>query len=125
MLEGTKLYSIFKGKCPRCHQTDLFTNRNPYNFSTLFDMPEKCSHCGLKFMVEPGFYYGAMYVSYGVSIAYLVSVYVAMLVLYADFSATEYLVLSIASLIVLTPYFFRLSRLIWINMFIAFDSKYQ
>lgn len=84
-------------------------------------MPEKCSVCDQKFEVEPGFYYGAMYVSYGVSIAYLVSVFVAMAVLYPDFTTTEYLVIAITTLILLTPYFFRLSRAIWINLFVKYD----
>lgn len=120
-LKGTKLYSVFKGKCPRCQETDLFESKNPYNFSKIFDMPEKCSVCDQKFEVEPGFYYGAMYVSYGVSIAYLVSVFVAMAVLYPDFTTTEYLVIAITTLILLTPYFFRLSRAIWINLFVKYD----
>jgi hypothetical protein len=32
-------------------------------------MNEKCSHCGLKYQIEPSFFYGAMYVSYGLNVA--------------------------------------------------------
>lgn len=32
-------------------------------------MPDHCPECGLSFMPEPGFYYGAMYVSYALTIA--------------------------------------------------------
>jgi hypothetical protein len=32
-------------------------------------MPDYCSVCGLKFNPEPGFYTGAMYVSYGLSVS--------------------------------------------------------
>lgn len=121
-LKGTKVYGSVLQKCPKCHEGDLFTTNNPYDFSKLFDMPEKCPECGQKFLLEPGFYYGSMYVSYGLSIAYLVSVFVAMSVLYPDFNVTEYLVIGVGSLFVLTPYFFKLSRSIWINMFVGYDK---
>jgi uncharacterized protein (DUF983 family) len=120
-MKGNMLLSIFRMKCPRCHDDNLFEDNNPYNFSKIFDMPERCSSCGQKFEMEPGFFYGAMYVSYGVSIAFLVSVYVSMLILYPHFSLTEYLVIAISSLFVLTPYFFRLSRSIWIHLFVKYD----
>jgi hypothetical protein len=32
-------------------------------------MHEKCSHCGLIYQIEPSFFYGAMYVSYGLNVA--------------------------------------------------------
>ncbi len=121
-LKGTKLYSIFTMTCPKCHETKLFKNSNPYNFSQIFDMPQSCDKCGQKIEMEPGFFYGAMYVSYGVSIAYLVSIWVAMFVLYPEFTTTQYLVLAIGSLLVLTPYFFRLARAIWINLFVKYEK---
>jgi hypothetical protein len=32
-------------------------------------MKENCSHCGLRYQIEPSFFYGAMYVSYGLNVA--------------------------------------------------------
>jgi hypothetical protein len=32
-------------------------------------MHDNCSHCGLKYQIEPSFFYGAMYVSYGLNVA--------------------------------------------------------
>ena len=29
------------------------------------EMPDQCPVCGLDYIQEPGYYYGAMYVSYG------------------------------------------------------------
>lgn len=122
-LKGTKINSIIDMSCPRCQESKLFTDSNPYNFNTLFDMPEHCPSCGLKFISEPGFFYGAMYVSYGVSVAHMISMYVALLVLYPSFSITFYLILGIGTLLLLTPYYFRLSRAIWINFFKKYDPK--
>ena len=122
-LKGTKLYSVFTMTCPKCQETKLFENGNPYNLSKIFDMPERCSKCGQKIEMEPGFFYGAMYVSYGLSVAYLVSVFVAMYVLMDDFTTTQYLVVGVGSLFILTPYFFRLARAIWINFFVKYDPN--
>lgn len=111
-------------KCPKCHETDLFNN-GTYKFEGFFEMPDRCPNCGQKFDLEPGFYYGAMYVSYGVSVAWLISVFVAMVVLYPAFSLEFYLITGIGSLIALSPYFFRLSRAIWINFFVHYQSAHH
>ncbi|MBD81348.1 MAG: DUF983 domain-containing protein [Crocinitomicaceae bacterium] len=121
--KGTKLYSILFMKCPRCHESDLFKNRNPYKIKGFFEMPKSCSNCGQKFELEPAFYYGAMYVSYAVGIAYMVSVFVALMVLYPDFSLILYLILAVGGMLVLTPIFFRVSRSIWINFFVSYDKE--
>lgn len=122
-LKGTKLYSIFTMTCPKCQESKLFEHPNPYNLNKIFNMPERCVKCGQKIEMEPGFFYGSMYVSYGLSIAFLVSVWVAMYVLYPNFSTTEYLIIAVSILFILTPYFFRLARSIWINFFVHYDPK--
>lgn len=119
--KGSKLYSIFNLKCPRCHESGLFKNSNPYKIENFFEMPKTCPNCGQRYELEPAFYYGAMYVSYAVSIAYLVAVFVAMLVLYPEFTINEYLFIGIGSLLALIPYFFKLCRAIYINFFVSYD----
>jgi uncharacterized protein (DUF983 family) len=54
--------SLFNFTCPRCRRGKLFTG--PLRIKNALDMPDRCSHCGLKFEPEPGFYYGAMFISY-------------------------------------------------------------
>jgi len=68
--KGTKLYSILTGTCPRCHENSMYLKKNPYLVSTLFEMHKTCASCGLKYKMEPSFFYGAMYVSYAVCIAF-------------------------------------------------------
>ncbi len=84
-------------------------------------MPERCHSCGQKFEPEPGFYYGAMYVGYALSVAYLVTLYVAASVLFGEFSLLWYFIVAIGSLFLLTPVVFRLSRSVWINFFVHYD----
>jgi uncharacterized protein (DUF983 family) len=121
--KGSKLYSIFGMKCPKCQETPLFENKNPYQYDRFFAMPKTCPKCGQRFELEPAFYFGAMYVSYGVSVAYLVSVFVAMVVLYPSFNVNEYLAIAIGSLVLLGPYIFKLCRAIYINFFVNYDPK--
>lgn len=122
MFEGTKLYSIFRMKCPRCHQGNLFETKNPYNFSEIDKMPDNCPHCNQKYWIEPGFYYGAMYISYALTVALSVAVFVAMIVLW-EFDIMWYLGLNFTSILILFPPIFRLSRSIWINIFVKTDKS--
>lgn len=86
-------------------------------------MREYCNTCGLKFNREPGFFYGAMYVGYAFSVAYLTSFYVAMLVLLGEFELSTYFIIGIGSLFLLTPVIFRFSRSVWLALFEKYDKE--
>ena len=58
------IQSIFKFKCPSRRKGDLFISKNPCRLKHLNEMHERCSHCNLKYSIEPGFFQGAAYVSY-------------------------------------------------------------
>jgi uncharacterized protein (DUF983 family) len=119
--KGNKLYSISKGKCPCCHEGDYYLVRNPYNLKKFDKMFERCSVCGQSFQMETGFYYGAMYVSYGLSVTLGIAVFLAMKVIF-NVSLEIYMITISAMLIVLVPVVFRLSRIIWINMFVKYQA---
>ncbi len=120
--KGYKLYSILTGSCPRCHEESMYLDKNPYHMGKIFKMHERCSHCDLKYKIEPSFFYGAMYVSYGVGIAFAVAAFViANLFLGADL--VETFIAIIATLVVFMPIIMRLSRNIWINMFVKYDPQ--
>ncbi|MDF4203782.1 DUF983 domain-containing protein [Maribacter sp. SA7] len=120
--KGNKLYSILTGSCPRCHEESMYLDKNPYHMGKIFKMHERCSHCDLKYKIEPSFFYGAMYVSYGVGIAFAVAAFViANLFIGADLKET--FIAIIITLVVFMPIIMRLSRNIWINMFVKYDAK--
>ena len=122
MLKGTKFYSIFGMKCPKCHEGEIFQDPNPYHFKNLFKIYDHCDHCGQKFEPEPNFYYGSMYVSY----AYSVAIFVASWVIgkfFLGLSIGEIFILIAVALLFLTPYMFRLSRVTWLNFFIHYDKS--
>lgn len=82
-------------------------------------MPERCSHCGQRFQLEPSFYTGAMYVSYALQVALFTTVYVALRVLFNP-STEAYMLTTIVAAVVLLPVTLRLSRSIYINFFVSY-----
>ena len=120
--KGSKLYSILKGKCPHCHEGKFFISRT-YDLKNCGKTPEKCSSCGENFSKEPGFYYGAMYVSYGLGIAIFVAIFVLMLLFYPNPSPLTYFLLPFGILVLLAPYIYALSKIVWANIFMNYKNK--
>ena len=120
--KGSKLYSILSGSCPKCHEESMFKNKNPYILSEALSMNEKCSHCGTKYKIEPSFFYGAMYVSYAVGIAFAIAAFV---ISFFVFEATINIIFIsiVVTLIAFMPVIMRLSRNIWINLFMHYDKS--
>ena len=120
MLKGTKLYSILFNKCPRCQEGDFFITNTAYDLRRFDKMHHRCSHCDLRFEPEPGFFFGAMYVSYAFYVAFIISTFVLFNVL-LSVDLTYYLIGLIPALVLLTPFFFRLARRTWINFFVDYQ----
>lgn len=119
--KGNKLYSILTGSCPRCHQESMFVEKNPYYPGALFKMHERCSHCGLKYKMEPSFFYGAMYVSYGLGVAFAMAAFVIAFLIVGTGLINTFIAI-VVTLVVFLPVIIRLSRNIWINFFVKYDS---
>jgi uncharacterized protein (DUF983 family) len=119
-LKGSKLYSIFTGTCPVCQEESMYKEPNPYKISKLFDMHERCSNCHTKYKMEPSFFFGAMYVSYAVGIAFAVAAFVISYWLFR-LSLLNTFIGIVITLIVFTPVIIRWSRNIWINFFFSYD----
>lgn len=82
-------------------------------------MNNKCEHCGENFQRETGYYYGAMYVSYALNVALGVGLFLLLVVLF-DVDVLYFLFTFIAMELLLFPWVFRTSRLIWINLFVGY-----
>ena len=120
--KGTKLYSILKNKCPRCHEGQFFKFGITFNPSKITQLHDNCPKCNLKYMIEPSFFYGAMYVNYGIIVALFVSVFIICKLILGLTIIQSFIAIIIASLI-LAPINLRLSRIIWINMFISYQKS--
>jgi len=123
MLKGNKLYSILYNKCPQCHEGDFFKTKSAFDLKHFDEMHDHCSVCGMRYEREPGFYTGSMYVSYAFYVATIVSSFVLFVVIF-DMDALNLLYGLIPALILLTPYYFRLARRVWINMFVGYNPAH-
>ena len=122
LAKGSKLYSIIFLKCPRCHKGE-FLEANPYKLSNFNKVKERCPKCGLKYSIEPSFYTGSMYVSYGVGIAVAVATYVLTLFIGLQLKISTLFVVMVVSLILSMPWIAAVSKSIWANMFFKFDKR--
>jgi uncharacterized protein (DUF983 family) len=102
----------------------MYLDKNPYNLGNVYKMHDKCSHCGLHYKIEPSFFYGAMYVSYALGVAFSVAAFIIAFVLIGASLKTAFIVI-VATLILLMPITMRLSRNIWINFFISYRKDWK
>ena len=122
--KGSKLNSILTGTCPRCHEESMYIDKNPFNLLKIYKMHEKCSHCGLHYKIEPSFFYGAMYVSYGLGVAFSVAAFIISYVFIGAGLKTAFIAI-VGTLVVFMPVIMRLARNIWINFFIPYDKDWR
>ena len=115
------LKAMWKYKCPRCRVGDIFTK--PFNIKKPLDMPKKCAHCGQVMEPEPGFYYGAMFLSYIVYSLFMLPL-ALLLVFYFKWSVNMAMLFVIAFS---TIFFFRIlrgSRSLWIHIMVRYNPAY-
>ena len=120
-----KLKWMLSNRCPKCGNGSLFTHRNAYNLRHTAAMNASCPSCGEDFEREPGFYFGAAYVSYALTVALWIALLVALMCFDAwgwmEFGMfthpATYLISGITLLLLLLPVIYRLSRSIWIALF--------
>ncbi len=119
--KGSKLYSIFNNKCPRCHEGDFFKYKLNFNPKKMTTLHENCPKCNFKYMIEPSFFFGAMYVNYALAVALFVAIFIIAKVFIGLSILHSFIAIIVVSLL-LTPVSIRLSRIIWINLFVGYNK---
>ena len=122
--KGSKLNSILTGTCPKCQNESMYTDKNLLHLTSILKMNENCSHCGLHYQIEPSFFYGAMYVSYGLNVAIGIATFVISYVV-LKLSIEHAFLAIILALIFSFPLVLRGARNIYINMFVTYDPNYN
>ncbi|CAM1370541.1 conserved hypothetical protein [Tenacibaculum sediminilitoris] len=120
--KGSKLYSISNNKCPRCHEGEFFEYKLNFNPKKMTALHKNCPKCNLKYMMEPSFFFGAMYVNYAIAVALFVAIFIIAKVFIGLAILQSFIAIIVVSLL-LTPISLRLSRIIWINLFVSYDEK--
>ena len=108
-----RLTAVAKQRCPRCLQGPVF--------ATLFRMHDQCPVCGLRFEREPGYFTGAMYLSYGLAVLATAPVWLTMA--WLGRSLGEVLLVLGPLLLGGSPWLFRYARLLWLHLDHTFDPR--
>ncbi len=112
--------AMWNYKCPKCRKGDIFTK--PFSFSKPLSMPHSCSHCGQLMEPEPGYYYGAMFLSYIVySLIMLPAALFLVFYLKWSVEAAMGVVIAVSFL-----FFFRIlrgARSLWIHMMVRYNPE--
>jgi uncharacterized protein (DUF983 family) len=102
-------------RCPRCHRGKLF-RRKALSFKFM-DMPSECPVCNQTYEPEPGFYYGAMYISSGFSTAILLAIGFLLFFYANDPPLWVYVTTVAVAILAVTPLLFRYSRAVMLYGF--------
>lgn len=109
-------------RCPRCRQGKMFPEGTL--FSTRFmKMNDRCAVCGQPFTPEPGYYFGAMFVSYALNAAFFIVVWFILELIMKEVSLTVMIIALLAVIFGLLPVTFRLSRVLWIYIFVRYEKS--
>ena len=122
MAEESTWKALRTMKCPKCHCGKMFISSSTYNLKKIHEMPEYCPECGQSFNPEPGFYTGAMYVNYGLTVVLSAITYLVLEII-MNVSAPVFFSIYIFILLLIGPLMFRYSRVIFLYMFVKFDRE--
>jgi uncharacterized protein (DUF983 family) len=109
-----RLPAIAKQHCPICFRGKVFRG--------LISMHEFCPQCGSRYEREHGFFIGALYVAYWMSVAALSSLMALFWVLGAG-SASRSLLLAAAVYVPISVAVFRYSRVVWMHLWQILDPR--
>ncbi|MBS3916023.1 MAG: DUF983 domain-containing protein [Bacteroidetes bacterium] len=114
-----KLISFFMCNCPRCGADKVF-RYSPINLKHFTDTKDSCKNCGLDYNPEPGFFFGAMYWSYAILVAMIVTLSIVFNVM----DIFDYAIYAIpVFIIILLPFIFRYSRMLM--LYVVYPVMYK
>ena len=130
--EPNLLWSVLSMHCPRCRRGNMFKTRNAYKRLTLehiFDMHENCTVCNQEFNLEPGFWYGTGYVSYGIVVVFSAISFLAWW-LFIGISANDnrvvaWVISNSVLILLLQPWLMRISRVVYLYLFVKYNKNYD
>ena len=102
-----RVLAILALRCPRCLAGRVwrgFVSMNP-----------TCPECGFIFERESGYFAGAMVVSYALAVPILASIVIGLIIV-AKLDAVVALIIGNTAYLVLVPFIFRYSRVVWLHI---------
>jgi len=119
---GKSITAIWTNKCPRCRKGELF--EKPFEFSNPLAMHKNCENCGKDFEPEPGYYFGAMFLSYAIS-TFLLLPMALFFVFYYKWSIEGAMALVFFIGLILFFKILRVSRSLWIHIMVKYDPSFS
>ena len=122
--QGSKVYAVLNNKCPRCKEGSYYVTNNPYNLRKFATTEKGCDKCHFDFRQEPGFYFGATYVSYGIQVGVMLACYLLFYIL-LEMELWKFVTITAVTLFLLIPLTFRISRLTWLALFADYTRNFH
>lgn len=123
----SKLRAVIACKCPRCREGAIFSG-GMYSLKAQ-GTNEYCPVCNLRFEREPGFFYVAMFISYAMNVAEMITLTVAAYILGVDLVYENlwiYAGIILAGVLLLAPFNYRYSRVFllhWLTPGLGYTPK--
>ncbi|GIZ08989.1 hypothetical protein FUMI01_17160 [Flavobacterium sp. UMI-01] len=85
-------------------------------------MHSHCSHCHFKFEKEPGYFFGAMYMNYGLTVAQSIATYGIAQIFFKETFDIRIIPIIAVVIVVMASFNIRFSRLLWIYLFKGYSA---
>ena len=123
--EITALDAAIQCKCPRCRKGKMFKYKL-LAFKSPLAVEDKCSVCNLKYEIEPGFFWGAMYFSYAFSVGMFLILSGIIYFIDSEAPFWVYITTIVISTLLTSPLFYRYARVLMLHMFgeISYNPNY-
>ena len=106
---------IYQEKCPHCGDGNVFGKKNgSFKIPT---MNERCSECDYRFEREPGYFIGAMYLSYGLAVSQGIVAFVLCSILLPEMAIEWVIVTVTMPMLLMAKKNFKWSRILYIHLF--------
>lgn len=106
---------IYNEKCPNCGHGQVFEEK-----TALFNIPvmnERCLECDYRFEREPGYFIGAMYLSYGLAILEGILAFLICYFLLPEITVVWIILLVILPMLLFAKKNYKWSRILYIHIF--------
>ena len=120
----SEFQAALHAKCPKCRKGNMFAN-STYSLRGQKSYTN-CPYCNFQFEVEPGYFYVAMFVSYGLNVAQMITLAVGTYMLTGSESPWLYVGILLGTAFLLSPFNYRYSRVIllyWLTPNLFYDPK--
>ncbi|HWY38748.1 MAG TPA: DUF983 domain-containing protein [Bacteroidia bacterium] len=113
--KGSILVNILCEKCPNCGEGHVFETGSKF-----FEIPRMQEHCGVcnyRYDREPGYFLGAMYISYAIAVFFGIATFLVCNYAFPGMPIGWIPVCITAVIVLIAKKNYRLSRIIYIHLF--------